>query len=90
MPDVEALELTRADSVLVIESDDIFTPTGAQALRHMVEVIEGLPYVRSVLWMDRIPVLNIFGLREPLFPKTQASATRFAAAAGEADGADAA
>jgi len=79
-PDVEALELTRADSVLVIESNDIFTPKGAEALRCMVATLEALPHVRNVLWMDRVPVLNIFGLREPLFPKEQASPARFAAA----------
>ncbi len=79
-PNVEALELSRADAVLVIESDDIFTPSGAEALRKMVNALEGLPYIRNVLWMDRVPVLNIFGLREPLFPKSQASPARFAAA----------
>jgi predicted RND superfamily exporter protein len=79
-PNVEALDLTRSDAVLVIESDDIFTPSGAQALRHMIATLEALPYIRSVLWMDRVPVLNIFGLREPLFPKSQASPGRFEAA----------
>ncbi|MDB5335067.1 MAG: hypothetical protein JWN70_686 [Planctomycetaceae bacterium] len=79
-PDVEALDLTRSNAVLVIESDDIFTPTGARALRHMISSLEALPYIRNVLWMDRVPVLNIFGLREPLFPKSQASPARFAAA----------
>ena len=79
-PNVEALELTRSDAILVIESDDIFTPQGAKALRKMIETLEAVPYVRSVLWMDRVPVLNIFGLREPLFPKSDASPARFAAA----------
>ena len=79
-PQVEALDLTRSDAILVIESDDIFTTAGAQALRRMVETLESLPYVRNVLWMDRVPVLNIFGLREPLFPKSQASPARFSAA----------
>ncbi len=79
-PDVESVDLTRSDAVLVIESNDIFTPTGAEALRRMISHLEGLPYIRSVFWMDRVPVLNIFGLREPLFPKSQASPTRFAAA----------
>lgn len=79
-PEVEALELTRSDAVLVIESDDIFTPTGAAALRHMIASLEALPHIRNVLWMDQVPVLNIFGLREPLFPKSQASAARFEAA----------
>jgi hypothetical protein len=79
-PDVEALDLTRSDAILVIESDDIFTPTGAAALRDMIASLEAMPTIRSVLWMDQVPVLNIFGLREPLFPKSQASAARFAAA----------
>ncbi len=79
-PDVEALDLTGSDAILVIASDEIFTPTGAQALRQMIGSLEALPYVRNVLWMDRVPVLNIFGLREPLFPKSQASPARFATA----------
>jgi len=79
-PQVEALDLTRSDAILVIESDDIFTPAGAKALRQMVQTLESLSYVRNVVWMDRVPVLNIFGLREPLFPKSQASPARFAAA----------
>lgn len=79
-PNVEALDLTHSDAILVIESNDVFTPAGAKALRHMIAQFEATPYVRSVLWMDRVPVLNIFGLREPLFPKSDASPARFAAA----------
>lgn len=79
-PDVESLEMTRSDAILVIESNDIFTPDGAKALRHMISSLEAIPYVRNVLWMDRVPVMNIFGLREPLFPKSDASPARFAAA----------
>lgn len=79
-PNVEALEMTRSDAILVIESDDVFTPAGAKALRSMITSLEAIPYVRNLLWMDRVPVLNIFGLREPLFPKSEASPARFAAA----------
>lgn len=79
-PDVESLQLTENDAILVIESEDVFTPNGAKALRHMIATLEAIPYVRNVLWMDRVPVLNIFGLREPLFPKSDASPARFAAA----------
>lgn len=79
-PNVAALDLTRSDAILVIQSDDVFTPSGAKALRHMIATLEAVPYVRSVLWMDRVPVLNIFGLREPLFPKSDASSARFEAA----------
>ncbi len=79
-PNVQALDLTRSDAILVIQSNDVFTPSGAKALRHMIETLEAVPYVSRVLWMDRVPVLNIFGLREPLFPKSDASPARFAAA----------
>lgn len=79
-PNVEALEMTRSDAILVIESKDIFTPRGAKALRHMISTLEAVPYIRNVLWMDRVPVLNIFGLREPLFPKSDASPARFESA----------
>jgi predicted RND superfamily exporter protein len=77
---VDSFELTQADAILVIESDDIFTPTGAKALRHMIASLEVIPYINRVVWMDRVPVLNIFGLREPLFPKSEASPARFTAA----------
>ncbi len=79
-PKVRSLEMTRSDAILVVESDDIFTPQGAQALRKMIGALESLSYVDNVLWLDRVPVINIFGLREPLFPKSEASATRFEAA----------
>lgn len=79
-PNVAGLDLTRSDAILVIESNEVFTPSGAKALRQMIATLEAVPYVRSVLWMDRVPVLNIFGLREPLFPKSDASPARFAAA----------
>lgn len=85
-PNVESFDLVRSDAVLVIESEDIFTPMGAQALRHMIASLESTPYIRNVMWMDRVPVLNIFGLREPLFPKSQASPARFAAAREKALG----
>lgn len=79
-PDVEAFDLARSHAVLVVQSDDVFTPAGAKALRHMVEELEALPYVSSVLWIDRVPLLNIFGLPEPVLPKSTASGNRFAAA----------
>lgn len=67
-------------SILVVESKHLFTPDGATALRQIVDELESLDYVNHVLWMDRIPVLNVFGLSEPLFPRSGASDRRFAAA----------
>ncbi|MEM7457425.1 MAG: efflux RND transporter permease subunit [Planctomycetota bacterium] len=79
-PDVEAFSLTGFDAIVVVESDGIFTKDGANCLRAVVESIESLEYVDSVVWMDRVPILNIFGLPEPVFPGARASDQRFAAA----------
>ncbi|MGD9855327.1 MAG: RND family transporter [Planctomycetaceae bacterium] len=78
VPDVERVSLSDADAILVIESDDFFTPDGALALRSIVEDLEALDYVDSILWMDRVPILNIFGFPQPLFPRAESSGSRFA------------
>lgn len=79
-PDVKPLSLAGADAVLVVEGDEFFTSRTAEALRAVVDDLEDLPQVSSILWMDRVPILNIFGLPEPLLPKSSASAMRFDAA----------
>lgn len=67
----------RSDAVLVCQSPQFFTPQGAEAMRQVVAELESLPEVDSVLWMDRVPILNIFGLPEPLLPRSTASLRRF-------------
>jgi predicted RND superfamily exporter protein len=81
-PAVEPVSLSNSDAVIVVHSpaDEFFSSEGAAALRHVVEKLESLDYVRSVLWMDQIPTLNIFGLQEPLFPRAKSSERRFALA----------
>ncbi len=79
-PDVDPVSLTDSDAVLVVESDDFFTPDGAAALRHVVDELESLDYVSDILWLDRVPLMNIFGLREPILPNAKASEGRFEAA----------
>jgi len=81
-PSVEPVSLSSSDAVIVVHSaDDVFfTPDGAKTLRAVVAELESLDYVRSVMWMDEIPTLNIFGLREPLFPRDDSSPRRFAMA----------
>lgn len=66
-----------ADCFLVVETEDLFTPAATAAVRHMVAAVEQLPYVDSITWVDTVPVLNIFGLREPLLPPNDASPERF-------------
>ena len=80
VPDVDPVSLSESDAVMVVKSTSFFTPQGAKAMRHVVTKLEELDYVSRILWMDRVPMLNIFGLSEPLFPRSEASAERFEAA----------
>lgn len=77
---VQPVQLGNSDAVIVVESPSFFTPQGAQAMRAVVARLESLEQVRNVLWLDRVPMLNIFGLPEPLLPRQTASESRFAAA----------
>ena len=83
-PAVDPVNLARSDAILIIESDNLFSPQGAAALRAIVTGLESLKHVRSVLWLDNAPVLNIFGFPEPLLPRSTASDERFARARQQA------
>ncbi len=78
-PPVSGFSLS-GESVIVVESDNFFSGQAVAALRDIVEELESQDFVSSVLWMDKIPMLNIFGLPEPLLPHESASEIRFAAA----------
>lgn len=67
----------RGDAVVVVECDSIFTPDGAAAIRHVVDEIRKLDFVKRVFWMDEVPPMNAFGLPEPLLPRAGASPRRF-------------
>lgn len=75
-----AVAINQADLVVVATSDDFFTNAGASAMRAVVQALEDEPTVDNVLWLDRAPPLNIFGLQEPIFPRSDASSDRFEAA----------
>jgi predicted RND superfamily exporter protein len=85
LPNVNAIQLSDWDAILLVESKDLFTPSSASALRRAVDQLRELDYVEEVFWMEDAPPLNIFGLREPIFPKSTASAQRFAAAKDKAE-----
>ncbi|MEO2045959.1 MAG: efflux RND transporter permease subunit [Pirellulales bacterium] len=80
MPDVQPIKLAGWDAVILVQSDQLFSSHAAQALRHTVEQLEQLDYVDEIFWIEDAPPLNIFGLREPVLPRTRASAARFASA----------
>lgn len=81
---VSPISLSNSDAVIVVESENFFTPQCAEALRQVVEDLEALDQVERILWLDRVPILNIFGLPEPLLPRATASANRFEAACEKA------
>lgn len=76
-PDVETIPTSGFDVVIVVESEQFFTSRGANAIRSIVQHLEEQDYVEDILWMDKIPSLNIFGLNEPLLPNKEAAPERF-------------
>ena len=79
LPDVDRFSLG-GDVVLVVQSDQLFTSAGASALRNVADTLEATDFISRVVWMDRVPMLNIFGLPEPVFPHGAASPQQYAAA----------
>ena len=79
LPDVDRFSLG-GDVVLAIQSDQLFTPAGAAALRTVADTLESTDFISRIVWMDRVPMLNIFGLPEPVFPHPAASPQQYAAA----------
>ncbi|MEM8733882.1 MAG: hypothetical protein AAGG44_06665 [Planctomycetota bacterium] len=75
-PNVSPISLANSDLILVLEAENFFTNPMIQALRKSVQELESLDQVAGVLWIDRVPILNIFGLPEPLFPRTAATELR--------------
>ncbi|MEM9657995.1 MAG: efflux RND transporter permease subunit, partial [Planctomycetota bacterium] len=77
---VEPVQVARGDVIVVARSDSFFTPEGADAIRAAVAALLELDQVRDILWMDQAPMMNLFGLPEPILPRGHASMARFEAA----------
>lgn len=80
LPDVDPVNLSRSDAIIVVQGEEFFSAAAADAMRKVVDDLESLDQVGGVLWLDRVPMLNIFGLPQPLLPRSTASENRFAAA----------
>ncbi len=80
IPNVSPVQVAAGDVIVVARSDDFFTPKGAEAIREVVDALESLDQVDHILWMDRAPMVNIFGLPEPILPGINASPARFESA----------
>ncbi len=83
-PTVNPISFSGSDAVLVVQSDNLFSVQAVEALRKVAEDLEALDQVESVLWMDRVPIMNIFGLPQPLLPRATASEKRFEEAKAKA------
>ncbi len=77
---VQPVRVAYGDVIVVATSKHFFTPAGSDAIRAAVDALESLDHVDRILWMDRAPMLNIFGLPEPILPRKNASPARFEAA----------
>lgn len=78
-PNVEAFQVSGGDCLLVATSPSFFTTPGLTAIRDVVKELEDLPQVASILWLDNIPGLNLFGLPGELLPRSNASSRQMQA-----------
>ena len=72
-PSVQPFRVAAGHCIVVVTSEDFFTQANLSALRLAVEELNALPQVQSILWLDSIPGLNLFGLPEALLPRSDAS-----------------
>ena len=77
VPDVNPFNVSNYNAVILVESDQIFTPNGAKTIKHVVQRLEALDKITTLMWMDKIPTANVFGLPTPLLPHETASQERF-------------
>lgn len=70
-------DLSRSEAFLVVEVDELFRREVIQALRAIEKHLESLPQVRTVFWIDDIPMLNRFGFADPLLPSDDAAESSF-------------
>lgn len=69
--------LAYSDAFLIVETNDLFAPETIAAVRRLVSAVEEVGFVDSVFWIDRVPMLNVFGIADPLVPPADASPEAF-------------
>lgn len=80
LPTVNPVRLDRFDAVIAIECDQLFDPETISALRKVVDQLEDLDQVEAIMWLDRIPPINMFGLLQPVLPREKAPLAVFKSA----------
>ena len=76
----DQFEFSQIDALLVIDADDVFNRSSIVGIRAAQQAVAELPQVDSILWLDDLPTLNIFGLPEPVLPEDDATDHAFAQA----------
>lgn len=75
-----AFDLRHIQYFLVIDTDDVFTPENAAALRSIADKLAQLDIVADVTWLGGVPNLNLFSFGNPLLPDNNATRETFAEA----------
>lgn len=75
-----AFDLRRVQYFLVIDTDGVYKPANAAALRSIADKLDALDIVADVTWLGQIPTLNVFSFGNPLLPANEATAETFSAA----------
>ena len=76
----EDFQLREFDAFLVFSGEDLLSKESVGDLRRAVRHVSNLDYVEQVFWLDDVPILNVFGLADPLLPPNEASRKSFAQA----------
>ena len=64
----EQFDVRRPDQLIVMSSPNVLDAIDLRAMRRAVGAVKSLPQVKQAIWVDDLPVLNIFGLADPLLP----------------------
>lgn len=74
----DQFDIRRPDAILVMESQDPFSPADIRAMRAALGEVKRLPYIDSAIWLEDLPPLNVFAIAEPILPDSDATDASFA------------
>ena len=72
-------DIEEISAYLVFSGDDLLEKKNVIAMRAVVDDLREEDFVSALLWIDDIPIINVFGLADPLLPPNQSSEESFAA-----------
>ncbi|MFC1759633.1 hypothetical protein ACFL2H_12845, partial [Planctomycetota bacterium] len=69
--------LPKPDAYLVVQVENLFQDRTVAALRTMVAAVDDLEIVGDIMWVERVPLLNLLGVPRPIFPPDGSSDRSF-------------